>query len=246
VKKLSILQDLSNNAFVDEIICLKKAHHRNVVRLLGYCADAHGELMEVNGTHVITEEIQRLLCFEYVPNGDLQDYIKDKCRGHEWQMRYQMIKGICHGLHYLHKQRISHLDLKPENVLLDANMEPKITDFGLSRFLAEGQSVIVTKQVFGTRGSIAPELINSGEISFKSDIYGLGIIITKLLTRDNNYDFKNWHESLEVSCSQEKMCIEIARRCVEYDQHKRPTIHEIICELNEMENSIQQESPVIQ
>lgn len=76
MKKLSILQDLSNKAFVDEIICLQKAHHSNIVRLLGYCAVAHGELMEVNGTHVIAEETQRLLCFEYVPNGDLQDYIK--------------------------------------------------------------------------------------------------------------------------------------------------------------------------
>ncbi|XP_073354523.1 uncharacterized protein [Aegilops tauschii subsp. strangulata] len=245
VKKLSILQDLSNTAFMDEILCLKKARHSNVVRLLGYCAVAEGQLMEANGTHVMAERTEMLLCFEYVPNGDLQNYIKEECRGHEWQVRYQIIKGICHGLHYLHKQRISHLDLKPGNVLLDANMEPKITDFGLSRFLAEGKSIIVTKQAFGTRGSIAPELINSGEISFKSDIYGLGVIITKLLTRDNNYDFDNWHKSLEVGCSQEKMCVELARRCVEYDQHKRPTIDEIIRELNEMENTIQEEEPPI-
>lgn len=130
--------------------------------------------------------------------------------------------------------------------LLKSSSVLKITDFGLSRFLAEGQSIIVTKQIFGTRGSIAPELINTGEISFKSDIYGLGVIITKLLTGDNNYDFENWHKSLEVGSSQEKRCVEIARKCVEYDQHKRPTMDEIMQELNEMENSIQEKPSVIQ
>jgi serine/threonine protein kinase len=61
-----------------------------------------------------------------------------------------MIRGICQGLHYLHDQHINHLDLKPENIMLDAQMEPKITDFGLSRLLDQGQSKIITENIIGT------------------------------------------------------------------------------------------------
>jgi enhancer of mRNA-decapping protein 4/coatomer subunit beta' len=76
--------------------------------------------------------------------------VVDKPHGDDWQIRYKMIRGICHGLHYLHGQRINHLDLKPENILLDACMEPKITDFGLSRCFDEGISRVYTKTVRGT------------------------------------------------------------------------------------------------
>lgn len=171
VKKLSMLQGFSDDQFLAEINCLKKAKHNNIVRFLGYCADSHGELMEFEGKNVIAEVPQRLLCFEYVPNGNLQCYIKEKSHADKWQIRYQLIKGICLGLHYLHKQRINHLDLKPENILLDAEMEPKITDFGLSRFFDVGQSRQFTKNIHGTPGWMAPEIINNGEMSFKSDIY---------------------------------------------------------------------------
>jgi serine/threonine protein kinase len=161
---------------------LIKAKHGNVVRFLGYYASTHGELMEFNGSCVMAEVRKRLLCFEYVRNGSLHRYLKEKSHGDEWQIRYQIIKGICRGLHYLHDLRINHLDLKPGNILLDVHMEPKIADFGLSRCFDEGQARIFTKKIHGTRGYIAPEIINGGEISFKSDIYPLGIIIIKLLT----------------------------------------------------------------
>lgn len=68
----------------------------------------------------------------------------------EWNIFYQIIRGICQGLCYLHRERISHLDLKPENVLLGVHMEPKITDFGLSRFIDEKQSIIFATKFFGT------------------------------------------------------------------------------------------------
>lgn len=150
VKKLSTVQDLSEKLFLDEVKCLVKAKHDNIVRFLGYCSDTQGELMEFDGSYVMAEARQRLLCFEYVPNGNLHDYLKGLSHGDEWQIRYKMIKGICHGLQYLHKERIIHLDLKPENVLLDAYMEPKITDFGLSRCFNKGQSRVLTKNLLGT------------------------------------------------------------------------------------------------
>jgi serine/threonine protein kinase len=75
----------------------------------------------------------------------------EKPNGDDWFVRYQMIRGICQGLQYLHDKLINHLDLKPENVMLDAHMEPKITDFGLSRCLDQGQSKIITQNICGTR-----------------------------------------------------------------------------------------------
>ena len=78
VKKLFHLKDLSDKQFLDEVICLKKVNHRNIVRFLGYCADTEGEIMEVEGKHRIVEVQKRLLCFEYVPNGNLHHYIKGK------------------------------------------------------------------------------------------------------------------------------------------------------------------------
>jgi serine/threonine protein kinase len=78
-------------------------------------------------------------------------YVADKSHKDEWQMRYQMIRGICRGLNSLHGQRINHLDLKPDNILLDACMNPKITDFGISRCFDEGVSRVYTEIVRGTR-----------------------------------------------------------------------------------------------
>lgn len=150
VKKLSASHDLSNALFEDEVTCLIKANHKNIVRFLGYCVDTHGELMDIKGKYRIVEVPQRLLCFEYVPNGSIQHYLKEKSQGDEWNVRYKMINGICQGLQYLHKEHITHLDLKPENVLLDAHLEPKIADFGISRCFDEKQSRMFTKNLYGT------------------------------------------------------------------------------------------------
>jgi serine/threonine protein kinase len=77
--------------------------------------------------------------------------VADKSKKDEWKIRYQMIRGICHGLKSLHDQRINHLDLKPDNILLDACMNPKITDFGISKYFDEGISRVFTKNIRGTR-----------------------------------------------------------------------------------------------
>lgn len=136
----------------------------------------------------------------------------------------------------LHEQRITHLDLKPENILLDACMEPKIADFGISRCFDEGISRVYTKILRGTMGYIAPETIKNGEITFKSDIYGLGIIIIKLLTMGNYSDFESWHTSLDMDHPQVRSWAEIAQTCVHTDQHKRPTICKIMQKMNEIDS----------
>ena len=83
------------------------------------------------------------------PN-DLMLGLAEKHGGDDWPARYKMIRGICQGLHFLHDKLINHLDMKPENIMLDTHMKPKITDFGLSRLLDQGQSKMITQHLVGT------------------------------------------------------------------------------------------------
>ncbi|VAI24244.1 unnamed protein product [Triticum turgidum subsp. durum] len=184
VKKLFERLDIPDNKFNEEIRCLMKVKHKNIVRFLGYCANVQGEMVGYDGDFVMADVRQRLLCFEYVPKGSLDEYIKDASFGLGWIKSYQIIKGICEGLHYLHENHIVHLDLKPANILLDDNMVPKITDFGLSRCFDEKQSRAITKNMSGTWGYMPPEFHNGDIciITYKSDIYSLGVIIMEMLT----------------------------------------------------------------
>ncbi|CAN6328978.1 unnamed protein product [Urochloa humidicola] len=220
IKKLSRIDDFSEKQFEDELKCLKRVKHKNIVRLLGYCSDTPKQVVKYKGAYVLAEYRIRILCFEYVPNKSLLDYIRDQSREREWDTSYQLIEGVCRGLHYLHnKERINHLDLKPANILLDADMIPKITDFGLSRRFSGEWSRIITEHICGTPGYIAPEYLNKGEISFKTDIYSLGIIIKKLLML---------HKPAGRDCPRMERCITIAELCVDHDQQRRPTIDSII------------------
>ncbi|XP_034568828.1 uncharacterized protein [Setaria viridis] len=239
IKKLSRIDDFSEMQFEDELKCLKRVKHKNIVRLLGYCSETPKEVVKYNGTYVLAEYRIRILCFEYVPNKSLHDYIKDESRERDWVTSYHLIEGVCQGLYYLHnKERINHLDLKPSNILLDADMDPKISDFGLSRRFSGEHSRIITEHIRGTPGYIAPEYLNKGEISFKTDIYSLGIIIMKLLMgrNDDLFDFEGLHKSADKDCPQMKRCIKIAQLCVDPDQQRRPTIDNIIDMLNVKES----------
>nr|CAB3459593.1 unnamed protein product [Digitaria exilis] len=121
VKKLSNSIGMDEKEYVQEVRCLMRVKHRNIIRFLGYCADTQGKMMDYEGKFVMADVRERLLCFEYVP-ATLKDYITDASSGLEWRKRYQIIRGICEGLHYLHEMRIVHLDLKPSNILLDDNL----------------------------------------------------------------------------------------------------------------------------
>ncbi|KAF7087353.1 hypothetical protein CFC21_090551 [Triticum aestivum] len=137
------------------------------------------------------------------------------------------------GLAVSPQQKISHLDLKPENIMLDVDMEAKITDFGLSRFLDQGQSKIFTQHICGTLRYIAPEVIDKRELSLKSDIYALGIIIIELLTGISMISLENWDESLDLlNCPGAEMCNQIAHNCTDTNKDNRPTIHEVIRDLD--------------
>uniref|UniRef100_A0A453GF44 non-specific serine/threonine protein kinase n=1 Tax=Aegilops tauschii subsp. strangulata TaxID=200361 RepID=A0A453GF44_AEGTS len=202
VKKLSNTY-LYEDKFWQEIECLMKAKHKNIVRFLGYCSDTQEEFLKYEGKSIMAGIQERILCFEYVPKGDLLKYISDASSGLEWRDRYKIIKGICEGLNYLHTQNIVHLDLKPANILMDDKMVPKITDFGVSRCFKEDQTRTIVTIVAGTPGYLAPEFTN-GVITFKYDLYALGVIIMEILTGAKGYHeagevLERWSSRLETS-----------------------------------------------
>uniref|UniRef100_A0ACD5Z3S9 Uncharacterized protein n=1 Tax=Avena sativa TaxID=4498 RepID=A0ACD5Z3S9_AVESA len=176
----------------------------------------------------------------------------DESSGLNWSTRYNIIEGIGYGLCHLHEQNdkpIIHLDLKPANILLDDNLVPKITDFGLSRL---GQlQTICTSSCVGTFGYMAPELLYGGTITSKLDIFSFGVIIMEIITGHRDYpglagtssdefielSLQKWrnvlqrspgHGSLEMDCAQIKRCINAGLICVNPDRTKRPPIAEII------------------
>lgn len=246
VKKLHELRQ-NDETFQNEVSYLMGIKHENVVKLVGYCAESKWELIEHpsgSGKYILAEMPNRLLCFKYVSNQSLDKHISDESSGLEWNTRYGIIKGICSGLHFLHEEcRIVHLDLKPQNILLDATMIPKIADFGLSRLFGEKKSRTDTVNRAGTHGYMAPEYINQGLISKKADIFSLGVIIMEIITgrrdypdvqqespQSTNTSFEHFRKEvlaswrnkfvstsvyipMEQYTQQIKQCINIARKC---------------------------------
>lgn len=240
VKKLS--QTMHEHKFHKEVECIMKAKHKNIVRLLGYCSDTQGRIEDYEGKFVMADVRNWLLCFEYVPNGSLDEYIADASHGLEWRERYQIIKGICEGLLHLHEKRILHLDLKPSNILIDVQMVPKIADFGLSRCLDKDQTRAFTSSICGSLGYMAPEFF-TGQVTFASDIYSLGIIIVEILTGEKGYleeknVLENWMNRLETADQREtqleqvRVCITIGIECMDPNPKKRPFAHHIVNKLD--------------
>lgn len=148
VKKLLNSHTIEDGPFYQETSILMSVRHPNIVRFLGYCSNTENTAYKVDGSGIYGEYIyaeirERLLCFEYISKGGLDKHVTDELRGLEWHTRYRIIKGICEGLRYLHKDKsIIHRDLKPANILLDDLMVPKITDFGISKQLVEKSQAI--------------------------------------------------------------------------------------------------------
>ncbi|VAH24518.1 unnamed protein product [Triticum turgidum subsp. durum] len=237
--------------FANEVQNIMGLEHENIVKMVAYCREPNNKLVQINERYITAEITDTLLCHEYLPQGSLDKNLFGESSIIDWGTRFKIIKGICKGVHFLHTlpRPILHLGLKPQNILLDVNMAPKIADFGFSRIFGIDHTRKITRSVVGSVGYMAPEYLYSGEISARSDIYSLGLIIMEISTREkNSSDQKharkyvdgvkeNWTmEKImseytlleEQGLNQVQACIDIALQCVEIDQDKRPSIDYIL------------------
>ncbi|CAA7047245.1 unnamed protein product [Microthlaspi erraticum] len=246
VKRLSQGTDQGTDEFRNEVVLISKVRHINLVRILGYCINAE----------------EHLLIYEYLENLSLDSYLFGNTQSSklDWHIRCKIINGIARGLQYLHHDshsRIIHRDLKASNILLDKDMIPKISDFGMARLVGREEIEANTTRVVGTFGYMAPEYTTGGTYSVKSDVFSFGVLLLEILSGKKNsrftnsngdtsllsYAWRSWEEGtwqeivdprigdeMSISDIQEeiKECLQIGLLCVQGRPEDRPTMPVVV------------------
>jgi len=183
VKKLEKVIEQGEKEFLTEVQVIGLTHHKNLVRLVGFC----------------NEKNHRLLVYELMKNGTLSDFLFGEERRPSWDQRAETVYGIARGLLYLHEEcetQIIHCDIKPQNVLLDKNYTAKIADFGLAKLLNKDQTRTSTK-VRGTMGYMAPEWLKNAPVTTKVDVYSFGVVLLEIIFCRKHIELHQVNESTQ-------------------------------------------------
>ncbi|KAK9292530.1 hypothetical protein L1049_020504 [Liquidambar formosana] len=173
--------------FINEVATIGRIHHVNVVQLVGFCSEGS----------------KRVLVYDFMTNGSLDTFIFAERESNlflSWERTHDIALGVAQGIEYLHRgcdMQILHFDIKPHNILLDANFVPKISDFGLAKLYPVDDNTLSLTAARGTIGYIAPELIykNIGGISYKADVYSFGKVLLEMAGRRKNLNAYVDHSS---------------------------------------------------
>ncbi|KAJ6852822.1 putative prolin-rich extensin-like receptor protein kinase family protein [Iris pallida] len=169
IKQLKIGSGQGEREFQAEIDIISRVHHKHLVSLVGYCMSGR----------------ERLLVYEFVPNGTLEFHLHGKDRPTmDWPTRLKIALGSAKGLAYLHEDchpKIIHRDIKAANILLDFKCEAKVADFGLAKFASDNNTHVSTR-VMGTFGYMAPEYASTGKLTDRSDVFSFGVMLLELIT----------------------------------------------------------------
>ncbi|KAM0855624.1 hypothetical protein ACQ4PT_049647 [Festuca glaucescens] len=199
VKRLEKMAEEGEREFHREVRAIARTHHRNLLRLLGFCK----------------ESTCHLLVYEYMPNGSLANILFNWDVRSSWSKRVAIALDVARGLHYLHEEiqnPIIHCDIKPENILIDISGIAKIADFGLAKLLIGNQTNTLTG-IRGTRGYLAPEWSKNIAITRKVDVYSYGIMLLEIISCKRSMELKRAGNEYNIS--------EWAYECVMFGETKK-------------------------